>query len=202
MRRSDPPAVRFRSTLALTTVMVSLLVGCSSDGDGDRDGGADSDGTVTTTLPITESPDVDQVEGAPLVGQIRPAIAAVEADLGGSQEYFEVNADGRLVNVFVATDDGATATAYVYLDGELGPPAPPREVAGGLTFDAQALDFDPGRVLTQVAEELPDSTIERFVVLGAATGVVRYEVLVQSRQGGRLAVIVGLDGSVLAVETL
>ncbi len=61
--------------------------------------------------------DDDQPAVVPVVAEISPAIAAVEAELGGPQDYFEINATPQLVNVFVATDGGATATAYVYLDG-------------------------------------------------------------------------------------
>jgi hypothetical protein len=136
----------------------------------------------------------------PLVGEIAPAVAAVEAELGGPQDYFEVNATPQLVNLFVATDAGSTATAYVYLDGELQPPAPPGQVAGGATFRAEALDFDPDLVFSGIAEELGDPTVTQFVVVGGPGGAVQYSAFVTSSEGGVLDVLLGPDGAVLGVD--
>ena len=145
--------------------------------------------------------DDDEPPGAlPLVTAIAPAIAAVEAEVGGPQDYFEVNATPQLVNVFVATDDGATATAYVYLDGELQPPAPPRDVAGGSTFRAEAVDFDPDAVFNGIADELGGPTVTQFVVVGGPGGAVQYSAFVVSSEGGVLDVLLGPDGAVLGVD--
>jgi hypothetical protein len=140
--------------------------------------------------------------GLPLVDQITPAVEALERSIGRPVEYYELNADARLVNLFVATDDGATATPYVYLDGELQPPGPPLEVSTGNTFVADDVAFDPDTVLSGVASELDPSTLARFVVLAGPAGDVRYEVLVRSRQGGALSVVVGPDGAVREVVPL
>jgi hypothetical protein len=170
--------------VALLVALLVVPVACNSGSDS---GGAD---------------DAPTTAGLPLVDQIAPAIEALEASLGRPVEYYEVNADARLVNLFVATDDGATATPYVYLDGELQPPAPPLEVSTGSTFVAAGVEFDPDRVLAGVAGELDPTTLTRFVVVAGPGGEVRYEVLVQSRQGGSLAVVVGPDGAVLEVVPL
>jgi hypothetical protein len=159
--------------VALATAVLVALGGC---GDGDDD------------------------VALPAVSEIGPALDAVEDALGGAQAYFEVNATPALVNVFVATDGGATATAYVYLDGELQEPAPPRDVAGGATFLAESVDFDPDAVLDTVADELDDSVIGQFVVLGGPGGAVRYEVIVTSARGGNLSVVVGPDGEIVSVD--
>lgn len=185
-------AVRRVAVMAVVA-LGALCAGCSGDD------GAGSTGE-TTGPPPTVADDTDR--DVPLVGLVRPAVEALEDELGGPQDYFEINADARLVNLFVATDDATTVTAYVYLDGELGPPAPPREVSAGHTFGANALDFDPVNVLASVTDELPGSSLDRFVVVGTAAGTARYEVLVRSQQGGALAVEVALDGRVLSVETL
>jgi hypothetical protein len=144
--------------------------------------------------------DDDQPAVVPVVAEISPAIAAVEAELGGPQDFFEVNATPQLVNVFVATDGGTTATAYVYLDGELQPPAPPRDVAGGETFRADALDFDPDAIFTGIADELGDPTVTQFVVVGGPGGAVQYSAFVSSSAGGVLDVLLGPDGAVLGVQ--
>ncbi|HEX4982694.1 MAG TPA: hypothetical protein VFV63_13400 [Ilumatobacteraceae bacterium] len=144
----------------------------------------------------------DSDEGSaelPLVAGIAPAIAAVETELGGPQDYFEANATPQLVNVIVATDGGSTATAFVYLDDALQPPAPP-EAADGETFRAADLDFDADAVLTGIADELGESTITQFVVVGGPGDAVQYSAFVTSSAGGVLDVLLGPDGAVLGVN--
>ncbi len=138
----------------------------------------------------------------PAVAQIEAAVAALERELDGPQEYFEINADAQLVNLFVATDGATTVTPYLYIDGELQPPAPTRPVTEGATFTADRIDVDPERVLDQVAEELSDSELATFVVVVGPAGDVRYEVLTRSPRGGTLAVEVSGDGAILGVESL
>jgi hypothetical protein len=144
--------------------------------------------------------DDDLLAEVPLVAEIAPAIAAVESALGGPQDFYEVNATPQLVNLFVATDGGAAATAYVYLDGELQPPAPPRDVAGGSTFRADAVDFDPDLIFDGIADELGEPTVTQFVVVGGPDGAVQYSAFVTSSAGGVLAVLLGPDGAVLGVD--
>lgn len=155
---------------------VAALVGCGGGGDDD-------------------APD-----DLPLVAEIAPAITAVEAELGGPQEFFEINATPQLVNLFVASDDKSTATAYVYLGGELEPPAPPRDVTGGETFTAAELDFDPETIFTPIAEELDEPDVTQFVIVGGPGGVVQYSAFVASSAGGVLDVLLGPNGEVLGVN--
>lgn len=179
--RRDVTRVRTVGLLAAVTVVVvgSVVASC---------GGDDAD-----TAPQRR---------VPAVAEIVPAIEALEEMLGGPQEYFEINADHRLVNLFVSTDDGTTATAYLFVDGEVQPPAPPRPVEAGNTFGGDEVDFDADQVLARVATELPGSELATFVIVVGPTGTVRYEVLTRSGQGGTLAVEVLGDGTVLGVETL
>jgi hypothetical protein len=142
----------------------------------------------------------DDEVALPLVSEIAPAMAAVDARLGGPQEYYEVNATPAIVNLFVATDGGTTATAFVFLDGELQPPAPPRQVAGGETFVAAEVDVDADAVFDVLLEQLPESIVAQFVVLGGQGELVRYEADVVSEQGGQLTVVLGPDGEILAVD--
>ena len=136
------------------------------------------------------------------IEDIRPALEAVEAELGAGQQFFEVNATSQLVNLFVAVDDATSAVPYIFFDGELQPPAPALPVESGFTFGADAVDFDVDRVLDSVADELPDATIEGFAIEGGDGGIVRYLVSMSSVQGGVLAVTVAPDGDILEVDPL
>ena len=132
---------------------------------------------------------------------LRATVAAVEAELGGPQEYFEINATSQLVNLFVATDDKSTATAYVYLGGGLYQPAPPRDVAGGETFRCRRRSTSipmPSSPASPRGFEEPDVT--QFVVVGGPNGAVQYSAFVVSSEGGILDVLLGPDGTVLGVN--
>lgn len=160
------------ATPALAVVASLSVAGCSGD-DGD-------------------------VAVRPVVDQIAPAVEAVESELGTSPDYFEVNATAQFVNLFVAVDDASQVETYLFVDGELAPPTPPA-AAEGATFVADALTFDPDTILTAVDEELPDSDVVVFTVVGGPDGAVRYTATVQSVEGGQLDVTLAADGAVLAV---
>lgn len=138
----------------------------------------------------------------PLGAAIVDAVAAVEGELGAGQEYFEVTAGELVTNVFVAVDDATAAIPYAFIDGELLAPEPRLDGASGFTFSADDIDFEPDAVLSQVADELPEATIEALSVEGGEGDVVRYVALVRSDVGGALEVTVGPDGAVLAVDPL
>ena len=134
------------------------------------------------------------------VSTIRPAIEAVEAELGGGQEFFEVTAGPQVTNVFVAVEGATAAVPYVFLDGELQPPAPVLTGASGFTFAGDAVDFAEDSILDAVAEELPESTIGALSIEGGPDGAVRYVISTLSPGGGRLDVTVSRDGAVLEVD--
>ncbi|CAN5417835.1 hypothetical protein BH23ACT3_BH23ACT3_11940 [soil metagenome] len=157
---------------------------------------------VALLIAVAACGDDDQPAPRPAVQLVLPAIEALEAHLGAPQEYFEINVDQRLVNLFVAVEGGRSFIPYLYLDGEIQPPAPSQPVEAGETFAAEDMRFDPEKVLQRVADDLPTSAMERFVILVGPDGVVRYEVFVRSARGGQLAVAVTGDGDVLGVESL
>jgi hypothetical protein len=135
----------------------------------------------------------------PVIEEVAPAIAAVEAERGGPQRYFEVNATPQFVNLFVAGADGSDVTVYLYRDGELEPPTPPAP-ATGATFDAAAAGFDPDTILDQLTDDLPESDVVVFAITADAGGEPQFSASVQSDRGGVLDVTLAPDGTVLAVE--
>ena len=86
----------------------------------------------------------------------------------------------------------------MYLDGELS--SAEAAPADGHTFAADALDFDPDKVLSQVQAELPQASLDLFFVEGGEGGAVQYSVAATSQQGGQLVVVVGPDGAVQSVN--
>ena len=161
---------------------MAVLIGCSS-------------GTPATDGPTGS----DEVPA--LIADVGAAIAAVDDELGGPQEYFEVTSNGRFVNVFVAIDDATVAVPYVYLAGELQPPGPAQEGAEGRTFEASDLDFDPTRILSRVSSELPSTSIEAISVYGDGIGAT-YVLAGRSEVGGLLDIVVGPEGQILSVDPI
>lgn len=177
--------------------ILALLVAAALAACGGGPGGDDADTEVTGgETEVTEREDLPQ-----LVGDVFAAVAAVEAELGAGQDYFEVTSTDRLTNVFVAVEDATVAVPYVYLDGDLQPPAPALEGASGATFVADAIEIGSG-VLDQIAAELPGASIEAFSVEGGPDGSVRYVVAVRAESGGSLDIVVGSDGAILSVDPL
>jgi hypothetical protein len=182
-----PGAVRkFRVTSAFV-VGCALLSACS-----DEPAASPDTVVVATTVALPAAVEL------PLLDEIGPAVAALEAQLGGPQEYFEINATARLVNLFVALNNGAIAQPWLYLEGTLT--STEGQTAGGGTFVATSMDFDPEVILSQVLTELPGISIESFYVHGDGQGNVLYGVLATSDKGGGLDVVLGADGSVKSVD--
>jgi hypothetical protein len=193
LRRPFTPApaspVRRRCVAALCVTALVVLAACSDD---------------TSPASSVESPAADSttagedIAALPIIDQIDAAVAALEAQLGGPQEYFEINATARLVNLFVALNDGAVAQPWLYLAGSLT--SAEGQPASGGTFAAASLTFDPAVVLSKVQLELPDLTIESFYIHGDGQGSVLYGVLATSSKGGGLDVVLGADGTVKSVD--
>ena len=139
---------------------------------------------------------------SPFAGDVRLAAEAVEAELGGPQVFFEITATPQLTNVFVAADEGTSAVPYIYVDGELQPPAPVIEGVEGQTFTLDDIDFDDARVLSGVDADLPTATIDAFSVEGGPGGFVRYVISARSAQGGVLDIVVAPSGVIVEVIAL
>jgi len=178
---------KYRVTSAVFATL-ALLGACSDDAAAPTDTAAAS----TTAAALTSADEL------PLLDQIAPAIAALEAEMGRSQDYFEINATARLVNLFVAFNNGAVAQPWLYLGGKLTSTG--IQPASGGTFAASSVDFDPDVVLSQVLTEVPGISIESFYIHGDGQGNVLYGVLATSGKGGGLDVVLGADGSVKSVD--
>ena len=167
-----------RRSLLLAASLV-VVAACSGGSDEATSGGRDS-----------------------FVSDIAAAAAAVDAALGGPQEFFEITATPQLTNVFVAIDGCTAAVRYIYLDGELQLPAPRIDGAAGQTFKADAIDFDEATVLDGVENDLPNAMIDAFSVEGGPGGFVRFVVSARSEQGGVLDIVVAPSGAVIEVNLL
>lgn len=172
-------------------MMAAVLVGCSGDGD--------SAATTAPDVTICDPEGTAQAEAdLPQVARIAEAIEALEQQLGAPQQYFEVNATARVVNLFVALNDGTLAQAWLYLDGTFT--SQEAQAASGGTFAADDVAFDADRVLERVRSEVPEAVLESFYVHGDGKGNVQYGVLASALCGGGLDVVVGPDGSVKSVD--
>ena len=182
-----------RACVVTACLVAACLVGaaCSSSGGGSK-----------ATTPVTICTPKDGTQQAagdlPDVKKIPEAIAALEAKLGGPQQYFEVNATARVVNMFVALNNGTIAQAWAYADGSLS--STEGQKASGGTFAATDLGYQPDKVLGQIHQKVPDAILESFYVNGDSKGNVQYGVLASAQCGGGLDILVGPDGSVKAVD--
>lgn len=151
--------------------------------------------TVTICDPGKGAPQA--VADLPEVGKIRQAITDLEAKLGGHQQYFEVNATARLVNIFVALNNGTVAQSWAWVDGALT--SQEGKAASGGTFTAANLDFDPSHIFDDTRKQVPQAIIETFYVHGDGKGNVQYGLLSSARCGGGLDVTVSPAGKVKTV---
>ena len=182
-----PGAVKTKRVTSLLIACVALVGACSDDSDDPAD-------TVASTTSVV-LPSADEL---PILDQIGPAIAALEAQLGEPQEFFEINATTRLINLFVALNSGAVAQPWLYLEGTLS--STEGVPAGGGTFSSSVVGFDPEVILSTVLTELPGISIESFYIHGDGQGNILYGVLAVSDKGGGLDGVLGVDGSVKSVD--
>jgi hypothetical protein len=159
--------------------------------------GASSAKAPDVTICATKGT-VQAAADLPAVATILVAIDALEAKLGGPQQYFEVNATAKVVNLFVALNNAAVAQAWLYADGTLT--SKEGQKASGGTFTRADLDFQPDKVFTTVRQQIPEAILETFYVNGDSKGHVQYGVLTSAQCGGGLDVVVGPSGAVKSVN--
>lgn len=192
-----------RSGRGLGFASVVLLVGLSVSGCSDDEGSASStvageggSGPEVTICDPDGAPQAD--EDLPQVAMIAEAVDALEAELGGPAEFFEINVTARLVNLFVALNDAEVVQPWLYIDGELS--SQEGQPATGGTFTAADLGFDHETVLSGIRAEVPEAILESFYIQGDGEGNLLYGVLASARCGGGLDIIVGGDGTVKSVD--
>jgi hypothetical protein len=154
---------------------------------------------ATAVLALAACGGDDDGPTRPQLDAIAPAVAAVEAELGGPQRYFEITAEPQRVELWVALDDATAAVPYVYIGGELAPAAA-SQPASGETFAPGDAPFDPDTVLDQLDEDLDEPDIAQLSIGRNTAGEVDLLVVVQSAQGGVLDVTLAPDGTVRSVE--
>lgn len=187
---------RCRSSLFAVVVAVAAVAaaGCSDDGDSSATSSA-----LVGTDAGTARPGNEVVAGVlPAVDQIEAAVSALETELGGPQDYYEINATAQLVNLFVSLNNGAIAQPWLYVNGTLT--AGEGQAASGGTLRADALDFNPDAIFSKLSQEVPGLSVESFYVHGDGAGNLLYGVLATSPRGGGLDIVLGADGSVKSVD--
>jgi hypothetical protein len=130
------------------------------------------------------------------LAEIAPAVKAVEAALGGPQQYTEINADVQNVNLFVAKPDG-TELAYLYQNGTLSPPdAPTPQQPGAITFSLATVNLDNVAGFQQLlGGQMPGATIARVVlVTNSADGFV-WHLYVEGAKQSKFIVGLSVDGT-------
>jgi hypothetical protein len=176
-----------RPLLVLVTAAVALLglVACSSD-EGGR--GAGSSTTVK--------------QGSELrAGDLGAAVAAVEAALGGPQQYAEINATTEGVNVFVASS-ATEEVAYFYRsdDAALDPPAGPDPLQSTpFALDGVDVGIAPSLV-QQLQEQFPGSEVVQLALVDIEEQGLVWALRSRSARGGLLNVFFSPSGALLAVD--
>lgn len=151
----------------------------------------------------------------PMLGiqDIGPAVAALREQQDSEPQFFEINSTADGVNLFIAaTRSGSPGTPDAVIQGRYTPEdglllSEELLDASGPIFTFDDLDLDAGRLLGQVVQELENSTPLMFVLTAVTVGTADssdpvMRIIVESARGGRLAVFVALDGTILGTEVL
>ena len=180
---------RVCSGFAFGLAAVLILASCG-------DSGSSATGSDSAPTTVAQTPSVK-------VAEIRAAVSAVEAQLGGKQRFSEVNATQTEVNVFVVKADGSES-AYLVRGGKVEPPDS-SETYAGATFTASEIEFTP-TVLDRVTRDIGDAELVAFSITphGATSqegGGVDY-IATLTAPGGEFRVLVAADGEVLSTSAI
>jgi hypothetical protein len=130
---------------------------------------------------------------------VAPAIAAVEAERGGAQQYTEINANPEGVTLFVAVDD-SSEVAYFYGADGLEPPAAPQPLSGApFALDGVGRELAPDLVLRTQAD-LPGSVVTAVALVAPSDLGLVWALKSRSARGGTLNVFYSPSGALLSVD--
>ncbi|HEX9260707.1 MAG TPA: hypothetical protein VF855_14295 [Acidimicrobiales bacterium] len=162
--------------VAALLVALSVLAGCAGDDDSE-------------VLPRLQ------------VGQIAPAVRAVEAKTGGAQRYSEINATPEGVNLFVTAGED-DEQAWFYADGRLSGPGEPKKREGD-SFDLGGVTIDAApRLVDQVEKQFPGARVVRVALLVVDDQGLVWAVRSRSAKGGELALFYTPGGALLSVSPI
>lgn len=177
-----------------TAAIAAVLFLASCGGSGGKATGSTSASTTVAQLAsgaVAPAPSVK-------VAEIRAAVAAVEAQLGGKQRFSEVNATQTEVNVFVVAGAGVES-AYLVRGGVVEPPSSTSDYSGP-TFGASDLTFRE-TVLDKVLSGITDSELVAFSATPRSDGEVDY-IATFTAPSGEFRVLLAADGSVLSTSAI
>lgn len=174
-------------------------------------------GTVASVFLVACGGGGSEGSSVPQLGieNIQLAVEAVREQRGSEPEFFEINSTPAGVNLFIAESrSGDSSNRDAVIQGRYTP-------EGGLVLSEELLDasgpvfvlgqmsFDPERLVGQVVAELSGSTALMFVLTAPSategTGILAapiMRIIMESSRGGRLAVFVALDGTILGTEVV
>jgi hypothetical protein len=166
--------------------LVLMVAACSGD-----DEGASAPGGATTVKQGTELRAQD----------LAAAVAAVEAERGGPQQFAEINLTTGGVNLFVASSD-TEELAYYYdaVTGTLDAPAAPDPISGA-PFSLEGIDLSLAPSLVQqIQDRFPGSEVRQLALVQLPDQGLVWALRSQSALGGLLNVFLSPTGAILAVD--
>lgn len=142
---------------------------------------------------------------------ISDAIDAVDDHFSADVNFYEINATSDGVNLFVSVPapDGIPRVVQArYTTSRELVVAEEAVESQGTVFSGRDVDFDPATILDQAVDQLTSSQPLVFIMtapsgedVDSAVGVT-YRVVMESRRGGRLVVLLDSDGSILGSDVM
>lgn len=150
----------------------------------------------------SDSPESEGLE----VDLVDDAIRAVDEFYSQDSAFYEINATSDGVNLFVSTTMDGSVPAVVQArftssDGlVVADEALPSD---GPTFQGSAVDFDSSSVLDAAVSQLSSSTPRVFIITSSSdSSSILYRLVMESQRGGKLAVLLTADGTILGTDVL
>ena len=147
-----------------------------------------------------------QDSGRLAVDLIDDAIRAVDEFYSQETAFYEINATSDGVNLFVSTTIDGSVPGVVqarFTAGDGLVVADEALPSDGPTFLGSAVDFDASSVLDAAVAQLSSSTPRVFIVTSSSdSDSILYRLVMESQRGGRLAVLLTGEGTILGTDVL